>query len=92
MIHSVRPTVPASCDHYFQATFVLRYFKSGDGRRDGNMCKNNDHCRPGLWAPEWINSRQTWLSNPGPCLEMTPEAREYNVVMTTRMTLLYSAL
>ena len=41
---------PTSSDHYFYASFVSFFdiLKSGDGRTDGKMCKNNDHRRPGI--------------------------------------------
>ena len=51
MIHLVRPTVLTSCDHYFQITFVSRYFEKCGwtyGCIEGNMCENNNHYRPGL--------------------------------------------
>ena len=47
-IHSARPTVSPVATIIFYL-FVLLDLKSGDGRTD-NMCKNNDHYRPGLWV------------------------------------------
>ena len=42
---------PTTIDHYFQATIVFCHIlKSGDGRTDGSMCKNNYDYRPGLWV------------------------------------------
>ena len=49
MIHSARPTVSPVAIIIF-CYFVLLDLKSGDGRTDerpDNMCKNNDHYRPG---------------------------------------------
>ena len=51
MIHSTRPTVSPVATIIF-CCFVLLDLKS-DGRTDertDNMCKNNDHYRPGLWV------------------------------------------
>ena len=53
MIHSARPTVPPVAIAIFTWKFVLRYFKSGDGRTDWRIdstCENSDHYRPRRWV------------------------------------------
>ena len=62
MIPSVRPTVPTSIDHYFQATFVLRYFEKwewtyGQTYTDGNMCEKMITTGLDCGAAEWIKTK-----------------------------------
>ena len=47
----IGPHTTTGSDHYFQTTFVsfCDVLRSWDGRRDGTMCENNYHYRPGLW-------------------------------------------
>ena len=65
---------PTSSDHYFQATFVLFFdiLRSEDGRMAGNMCKNNDHFRPGLLVG-WVDQKKALV-----VFKRSVEAQQWN--------------